>query len=287
MAPQRGPAPRAIPETFHLELVGLLNRYLLVGGMPEAVARYASDDMTAVRAIPTIRTIQKAILDSYTLDFAKHAPAADIQKLSLVWNSLPSQLARENKRFLFSLIKEGARAREYENALTWLVNAGLIYRSSLVAAPKSPLKAFQDPRTFKVYACDVGLLGALADSPTELVSNDRSLLTEYHGAFIENYVAQHLVATMDASLHYWKNIGRASEVDFLIQRSHSILPLEVKSGVNVRSKSLAFYTGKYQPPCGLRTSMRNLRFDPPVLNIPLYAVQSLPALVAATSRRRW
>lgn len=263
-----------IPDAFHSELTGLLQRYYLVGGMPEAVSRHSTDPVRG-----NCRVVQKAILDSYTLDFAKHAPSSDIPKLSLVWDSLPSQLARENKKFLFSVVKEGARAREYENALTWLANTGLIHRSTLVISPKVPLKTYQDASSFKIYVCDVGLLGALANVPADAVQSDLSILTEYHGAFVENYVAQHLTMMIDTDLHYWKNVGRAAEIDFLIQHGSLILPLEVKSGVNVRSKSLAFYESKYQPPLVVRTSLRNLKIDNRVLNVPLYALQSLPRIL--------
>ncbi len=264
-----------LPDALHHELTGLLRRYYYVGGMPEVVLRHSADPGGA-----DCRSVQRAILDSYSLDFAKHAPAADIPKLSLVWESLPSQLARENKKFLFSLAKEGARARGYENALTWLVNAGLIHCCSLVATPRIPLKAHADGSSFKVYACDVGLLGALARVPPDAVQSDLSILTEYQGAFVENHVAQHLAVMTDGQLHYWKNVGRDAEVDFLLQHGSRILPIEAKSGTNVRAKSLAFYLGKYEPSLALRTSLRNLKLDGRVLNIPLYAFQSLPRLVA-------
>ena len=263
-----------IPDIFHLELIDLLKQYYLVGGMPEAVSRYTANPNHA-----DYRTVQKTILDSYALDFAKHAPSPDIPKLSLVWKSLPSQLAKENKKFLFSVIKEGARAREYENALTWLENAGLIHRSTLITSPKIPLIAYQDLTSFKIFACDVGLLGALSNAPTDTVQNDLSILTEYHGAFVENYVAQHLATMVDIDIHYWKNAGRAAELDFIIQNGSAILPIEVKSGINVKSKSLTFYMTKYEPPLGLRTSLRNFKLDNLILNIPLYAIQSLPQIL--------
>jgi len=263
-----------IPDVFHQELTDLLQRYYLVGGMPEVVSRYVDGAQGS-----DIRAAQRMILDSYTLDFAKHAPTTDIPKLSLVWESLPSQLARENKKFIFSLVREGARAREYENALTWLESSGLIYRSTLVSTPKVPLKAYQDTSSFKIYACDVGLLGTLSGVPPEAIQSDQSVLTEYQGAFVENYVAQHLASLMDTDLHYWKNMGRASEVDFLLQSGSDILPLEAKAGVNVRSKSLSFYVSRYDPPVALRTSLRNLCIDHRRLNIPLYALPSLPRIL--------
>lgn len=265
---------KPLPEALHHDLTGLLRRYHFVGGMPEAVLRH-SDPLGG-----DCRAVQRAILDSYALDFAKHAPASDIPKLSLLWESLPSQLARENKKFLFALAKEGARAREYENALTWLENAGLIHRCSLVATPRIPLKAHSEGSSFKLYACDVGLLGALARVPPDAVQGDLSILTEYQGAFVESYVAQHLVAMTGGPLHYWKNVGRDAEVDFLLQDGSRILPIEAKSGMNVGAKSLAFYRTKYNPPLAIRTSLLNLKMDAKLLNIPLYAIQSLPRLLA-------
>ncbi|MFZ4777038.1 MAG: ATP-binding protein [Terrimicrobiaceae bacterium] len=268
-----------LAEALHHELTGLLRRYYYVGGMPEVVLRHSADPGGA-----DCRSVQRAVLDSYSLDFAKHAPTSDIPKLSLVWESLPSQLARENKKFLFSLAREGARAREYENALTWLVNAGLIHCCSLVAAPGIPLKAHADGSSFKVYACDVGLLGALARVPPDAVQSDLSILTEYQGAFVENHVAQHLAVLTDGPLHYWKNVGRDAEVDFLLQHGSQIIPIEAKSGTNVRAKSLAFYRAKYDPSLAVRTSLRNLKIDGRVLNIPLYAFQSLPRFLALAAR---
>jgi len=149
-----------------------------------------------------------------------------------------------------------------------------------VTTPKVPLKAHATDSSFKVYACDVGLLGALAGAPADAVQSDLSILTEYQGAFVENHVAQHLVVMMGGALHYWKNVGREAEVDFLLQHGSMILPLEAKSGLNVRSKSLAFYASKYHPSLVVRTSLRNLRLDARVLNVPLYALQSLPQLLA-------
>lgn len=182
--------------------------------------RYAEDPERS-----DCRSIQRAILDAYTLDFAKHAPATDIPKLSMIWESLPAQLTRENRKFMFSVIKEGARSREYENALTWLANARLIHRCTLVATPKLPLAAHVNASSFKLYACDVGLLGALADLPADSPSDDLSILTGYQGAFIENYVAQHLMTLKGANLFYWRNVGREAEIDFLLKQRATELPI--------------------------------------------------------------
>lgn len=265
-----------IPEAFHAALIALLRRYYYVGGMPEAVRQHAEDPLRS-----DCRKIQCAILDAYTLDFAKHAPTTDIPKLSLLWESLPAQLTRENRKFMFSVVKAGARAREYENALTWLANARLIHRCSLVSRPKLPLAAHADASSFKIYACDVGLLGALADLPFDVPSDDFSILTDYHGAFVENYAAQQLVALTGSALYYWRNVGREAEVDFLLQHRSGtgVLPLEVKSGINLRSKSLAFYLEKYAPDLAIRISLRNLKSDARSLNVPLYALPSLPRIL--------
>lgn len=262
------------PEALHSDLIRLLRDYYMTGGMPEVVARHV-----AGADGQTCRSIQLAILDSYTLDFAKHAPSADIPKLSLLWKSLPAQLARENKKFLFSLVKQGARAREFENALTWLENAGLANRCALTLKPQFPLTATTENSAFKIYALDVGLLGALAGMPSIALSNNISILGSHHGAFAENFAAQHLVALGQGTLHYWKNSTGDSEVDFLIQQEGEILPLEIKAGTNVRSHSLGIYMTKFAPRVSLRSSLQNLRFDGSILNIPLYALPASPSVI--------
>jgi uncharacterized protein len=269
--------PDPLPEALHWELVRMLRDYHITGGMPEVVSRHAKGADGE-----SCRTIQRAILDSYMLDFAKHAPSSDIPKLSLLWKSLPAHLSRENKKFMFSLVKHGARAREYENALTWLENAGLVHRCTQALKPEFPLSATADAASFKVYALDVGLLGALAEIPPVPLGGDFSILGSHHGAFAENFAAQTLVALGAQSLHYWKNPTGNAEVDFLHPSNRSILPLEIKAGSNVRSHSLAFYTNKFQPPLAVRGTMQNLRRDGAILNIPLYAIPVLPRLLAAT-----
>lgn len=263
-----------IPEAFHTALIALLRRYYYVGGMPEAVRAHAEDPKQS-----DCRTIQRAILDAYTLDFAKHAPTTDIPKLSLLWESLPAQLTRENRKFMFSVVKTGARAREYENALTWLANARLIHRCTLASRPTIPLAAQAEASSFKIYACDIGLLGALADLPNDAPSDDYSILTDYHGAFVENYTAQQLTAMASSPLFYWRNVGRDAEVDFLLQKPTGMVPLEVKAGTNVRSKSLAFYVEKYAPDFAVRMSLLNLKRDARTLNVPLYALPSLHRII--------
>ncbi len=262
--------PEPFVETFHQRLIDLLLQYYFVGGMPEAV-QYFSE--TGNGREP--RKIQEAIIKSYVLDFARRDPAADIPKLSLVWDSIPRHLARENKKFVFSAVKRGARARSYENALMWLEDAGLIHRASAVMTVKHPLKHYADPGCFKIYGLDVGLLGAMAAAPVSLLAEGERLFNEYEGALVENYIAQQLVSHFQKPLHYWRSKGGKAELDFLCEFEGRICPLEVKAGVNPKSKSLASYNRQIAPPTLARTSLLNMKKDGKILNLPLYAVSLL------------
>ncbi|MCP4215256.1 MAG: ATP-binding protein [bacterium] len=263
-----------IPLVFHEELLALLRKYYFIGGMPEAVKYYVKNhDLTQVREI------QKEILDTYVLDFAKHAPTADTPKLSLVWESIPTQLARENKKFIFSAISKSARARDYEYALQWLEKSGLILRALCVNTAKHPLKGFVKPGVFKVYALDVGLLGAMAGVPVEVLVQGDRLFNDYQGAFVENYVAGQLVASLKMPLYYWKSEGKMAELDFLFPVDFDIYPLEVKAGINARSKSLKSFDRQFAPPLLLRTTLLNLKHDGKSCNIPLYAVSLLRRII--------
>ena len=259
--------PAPFPEAFHHALLDLLRAYCFVGGMPEAVARYAAD-----RDVAAVRAVQQAILDAYVLDFAKHAPAREVPRIMAVWESLPRHLARENRKFIFSAIQPSARARDYEDAIVWLEGAGLILRAFGVETARLPLRGYADRRSFKVYALDVGLLGALAGAATQLLVRGARLFEEYRGALVENYVAQQLAATAAGELHYWRSSGGKAEVDFVLEREGEVLPLEVKAGVNPRSKSLRSFDAQFAPPLLLRSTLLNLKRDAQVLNVPLYAL---------------
>lgn len=235
------------------------------GGMPEAVQCCSSDG-----GVDAVREIQRDILSSYVLDFAKYAASPDIPKLRRIWDSIPSQLAKANKKFVFSLLKKSARMRDFENAIEWLEKSGLIHRVFRVKAGKRPLKAYAEENIFKMYALDVGLLGALADIPPDILVRGDSIFREYEGAFVENYVVQELKASKGLDLYYWESSGTA-EVDFVCEGPRSIYPLEAKAGVNSRSKSLASFDQKYAPPFLGRASLMNLGLDGRVLNFPLYA----------------
>ena len=270
--------PEPFPLPFHEDLIDLLKQYFFVGGMPEAVYHYAGK-----RDVDGVRAIQKEIIGSYELDFAKHAPVHDIQKLSLIWASLPLQLGRENRKFLFSSLKKSARARDYEAAILWLEDAGLILRCFAVSKPAHPLKGHADRSHFKAYALDVGLLGAMANIAPDILTDGHRLFDEYKGAFTENYVAQQIRAIPVPELYYWKSDGGLAEIDFLWQTRADILPVEVKSGVNPRSKSLRSYDDTFHPPHLLRSTLLNMRRDGRITNIPLYALSCLPRLAEAPS----
>jgi len=266
--------PEPLTDAFHGFLIDMLRRYYFVGGMPEAVKLF-SESGDAREA----RDIQKEIIKSYVLDFAKHAPATDIPKLTLVWDSIPKHLARENKKFVFSAVRQGARAREFENALMWLDDSGLIHRADAVQLVKHPLSHYADSSCFKVYALDIGLLGAMAGSPVELLVQGERLFNDYEGAFVENYVAQQLVSHFGQTLHYWRSKGGKGELDFLCEFAGKIYPLEVKAGINPRSKSLSSYNLQFQPERLVRTNLLNLKKDGNLINLPLYAISMLPSVI--------
>lgn len=263
-----------LPLPFHEELINLLKIYYFVGGMPEAVSSYAES-----HSFEHVRSIQNDILKAYILDFAKHAPTSDIPKLSLIWDSIPVHLARENKKFIFSVLSKSARAREYENALVWLRDAGLISMAYAVETVQQPISGFADRSIFKVYALDVGLLGAMARIPADILTRQHELFSTYNGAFVESFVAQQLISSHQSDLYYWKSESYKAEIDFLYEHSTSILPLEVKAGINPRSKSILSYDKRFNPPILIRSTLLNLKADNRIINIPLYTINCLEQLL--------
>jgi|TARA_B100001971_G_C18243728_1_gene572709 predicted AAA+ superfamily ATPase len=261
-----------IPQPLHEELLSLLRIYYFIGGMPEAVGEYQSTNR-----FDHIRDIHQEILRSYEIDFTKHSKATDIPKIKQVWESIPDHLSKENKKFIFSAIHPSARAREYENAIQWLSIVGLIHKSYQISTPKYPLSAYVNKSNFKVFMLDIGLLGALTNLPMRVVLEDDKLFTEFKGALIENYVAQQLITHFKIDLHYWTSDGKA-EVDFILPMEE-ILPLEAKAGINTKSRSLKTYNEKYSPKFMLRSTLRNLRQDGQILNVPLYALSQIKHLI--------
>lgn len=253
-----------LPEIVMGRVTEAYRRYQVCGGMPAAATA-----MLEKRGVQQVEEIQQAILTAYSLDFAKHAPAKDIPRIAAIWNSIPSQLARENRKFVYKLIKTGARAREYEESLLWLEHAGMIHRIFCSSKPGLPLSAYDDLSAFKVYLCDGGLLRAMAQLPAEVLWTENPLYTEFKGAMAENMVLQSLAAHFDAMPRYWTSEGTA-EVDFLLQNGTALLPAEVKSGTRLSGKSLSVYINRFAPELALRYSMNNLKRDGGILNIPLF-----------------
>lgn len=262
-----------LPDAIHGDLIDLLRKYYYIGGMPEAVMTFAeSGDPDATREI------QREIIDSYRLDFAKHAPTTDIPKLGLLWDSIPRHLAKENKKFMFSVAKKGARAREYENALRWLCDAGLVHLCYAVSTGRGPLGHYADRSCFKVYPLDVGLLCAMARTPAKLLLGD-SLFTEFRGALAESFVAEQLVSAKQRDLYYWRSGGGKAETDFLVEADGAVVPVEVKAGLSHKSKSLRSFDQQFSPDVLVRTNLLNLKRDGKITNIPLYAASEIPRLV--------
>jgi len=253
-----------IPDIFFTPLVEKFKMYYLSGGMPEAiVALLESGDISLTQ------TILQNILNAYSLDFSKHADNKDISKINYIWTSLPSQLARENKKFLYQSVKPGARARDYENALVWLTNAGLVYKIHRSTKPALPLSAYDDLTAFKIYLLDVGLLRRLALLDPIAITEGNRLFTEFKGALTENYILESLVHEFEVLPRYWTS-GNQAEVDFLVQYQNEIIPIEVKADENVKSKSLFQYRKTHSPRISIRYSLQNLKIDDGLVNIPLF-----------------
>lgn len=260
---------KKIPDAVGDKLANLLRQYYIVGGMPEAVKAWIE-----TRDIEKVEDIQQNILDGYGFDFAKHAPIKEFPKLTAIWESIPVQLARENNKFVFGHVKKGWRAKDLEDALEWLKDAGLAYKVCLVEKPFIPLSAYAKPASFKLYMCDVGLLRKMAGVPSNIILDGSSVYTEFKGAMTENYVLCELIKAGISRAYYWDS-GNTAEVDFVIQSGEYIVPIEVKSEKNVKSKSLAEYRKKYEPEYAVKTSMKNETGSKEVLNIPLYLVSEI------------
>lgn len=256
-----------IPEAFFNPLYEKLKMYFVTGGMPEAVRSWTQD-----RDVELMQQVLSNILVAYERDFSKHPDPKDFPKISTIWKSIPSQLARENKKFIYKVVKEGARAREYEDALQWLCDANLTYKIYRSTAPGLPISAYDDLSSFKIYMVDVGLLRRLSLLAPSAFGEGNRLFVEFKGALSENYVLQALQNQFEALPRYWTIDNPRFEVDFLIQRENDILPVDVKSESNVESKSLKKYKEKYSDKAKLRIqfSLNNLRLDDDLLNIPLF-----------------
>lgn len=269
----------SVPEVFSNQLVEQLRRYFVTGGMPEAVACWAE-----TQSVSEVDKVLSDLVDSYERDFAKHGGKTQFAKLSLVWHSLPAQLARENKKFVWGLVRQGARAREYEDAVEWLVDAGLVEKVRLNAARGIPLSAHDDPSAFKTYCLDVGVLRRLSRLDSSAFIRGEGVFKEFKGAFAENFVLEQLAGQLETAPRYWTNDKPRHEVDFLLQVGNTIVPVEVKSGESVRATSLRYYTSKHAEatPLRVRISLRGLSLDGDMLNIPLWlAHRTVPLIMSA------
>ena len=252
-------------KTFRNKYIERLRQYYYIGGMPEAVSAFAEG-----ADFNEVRDIQDGILNSYDNDFSKHAPNDMVPRIKQLWNSIPAQLSRENRKFIYGLIKEGARAREYELAMMWLRDCGLIHLVNCVKVPKYPLKAYEDLSAFKLFILDVGLLAAMNDVDAKVMLKGNSIFTEFKGALTEQYVLQQLIT--NHTPYYWSKTNSQAEIDFLIQHEDGIIPIEVKAEENLRAKSLRQFVTEYKPRTAIRTSMSDYREEEWMTNIPLYAI---------------
>ena len=255
-----------IPDIFFNQLEEKLKAYFIIGGMPEAVSAWVNE-----KDMELVNKIQDNILSAYESDFSKHTQDSEANKISLIWNSVPSQLAKENKKFLYQVVKEGARAREYENALNWLNDANLIYKIYNVTKTDFPLKAYNDLSAFKIYMNDVGLLRKMSNLDSKIVVEGDKLFEEFKGAFTENYVLNMLTSTLNLVPNYY-TFDR-NEIDFIIQYKNNIVPIEVKANKSTNNTSLTKYNEKFNNELSVRFSMNNLSKDGKILNIPLFLIE--------------
>ena len=251
--------------TFKDELNNLLKQYLYIGGMPEIVHNFSTNN-----DYKKARQLQKNILLSYEYDFGKHAPNNEVPRIRQVWESIPSQLAKENKKFVYGTLKERARAKEYETAIKWLCDAGLIYMVHNINNPEIPLGAYKDLKAFKIYMLDTGLLGAMANLESQTLLND-DIFISFKGIYAEQYAMQQLMLQYD-KLYYYTNDRNSAEIEFLIEYNNKVIPIEVKAGINLKAKSLKAYIEKYRPAKALRFSLADYKVTDNLVDIPLYAI---------------
>lgn len=258
-----------LSELIGERLTTFLRQYYITGGMPEVV-----DTWKKTNSIEEVERVQQAIINSYELDFAKHAPTKDFPKLTAIWRSIPEQLAKENTKFIFSHVKKGWRSKDLEDALEWLIGAGLVYKVCKIEKPFMPLSSYADDTSFKLYMSDIGILRKLSKLPYEVILDATPNYREFKGSLTENYVLCELIKSVDDSLYFWSS-GNTAEVDFILQCASEIVPIEVKSERNVKARSLSEYRKKYDPKYAVKTSMKSETGGEEVLNIPLYLISAL------------
>ena len=260
-------------DVFSAEFTDLLKRYYFVGGMPESVQRYVEE-----HDLISVRKIQEQILKDYEQDFSKHVPYNVVPRIRAVWNSLPSQLAKENRKFVYGLVREGARAKDYETAIMWLSDCGLVHKVSRVGTPRLPLDAYEDLKAFKLYSVDVGLMSCMSGLRQKTILDGNSLFTEFKGSLTEQYVLQQLKCISDLNIYYYTNDRGSCEIDFVVDNGELVIPVEVKAEENLKAKSLRTYREKYNPSLSVRISMSGYRRQDSFVNLPLYAVEAFGSL---------
>lgn len=263
----------AMVTSFRQTYIDALKYYYFVGGMPEAVQSFIES-----KDFNEVREIQRRILAAYEQDFSKHAPNEIVPKIRMLWNSIPSQLAKENKKFIYGLVREGARAKEYETAIMWLTDCGLVHKVSRVNAAGIPLKAYEDLKAFKLFVLDVGLLSCMTGLRQRTLLDGNELFAEFKGALTEQYVCQQLKTIDDLGIYYYTNDRASCEVDFVVDTGEQIIPVEVKAEVNLKAKSLKTYCEKYSPELSVRTSMADYKKEDWLVNLPLYAIGQIGSL---------
>lgn len=263
---------------FKEQYIDLLKQYYFVGGMPEVVASYVKE-----KDFAEVRSIQNNLLRSYDADFSKHPPLEIIPRIKMVWNSIPSQLAKENKKFIFNAVKPGSRAKDFELAIEWLKQAGLLYKITRINNGTLPINGFEDPDVYKLFTLDVGLLGAQSGLDVKALINGNAIFTQYKGALTEQYVLQQLLYNENIKIHYWVPGTGSAEVDFVVQLNSKVIPIEVKAEENLKAKSLKSFNEKYAPKLSIRTSMSNFRAEENLTNLPLYAISVLSKMDCPTS----
>lgn len=256
--------------SFKKTYIDALKHYYFVGGMPEAVQSFAEN-----KDFSEVREIQKRILTAYEQDFSKHAPNDIVPRIRMLWNSIPSQLTKENKKFIYSLVREGARAKEYETAIMWLSDCGLVHKVSRVNAASIPMRGYEDLKAFKLFIVDVGLLGCMAGLRQRTLLDGNDLFVEFKGALTEQYVCQQLKTIEDLDVYYYTNERGSCEVNFVVDTGERIVPIEVKAEVNLKAKSLKTYQEKFSPEISVRTSMADYKKEEWLVNLPLYAIDQI------------
>lgn len=264
-----------LTKAFKSNYIELLKQYYYIGGMPEVVKSFIQNN-----DYNEVREIQNSILESYNNDFSKHSPIEIVPRIKMVWNAIPSQLAKENRKFIYGAVKSGGRAKEFEVAIMWLEDAGLIHKISRVSNASLPLDGFVDIGAFKLFMVDIGLLGAKSGLDAKTIIEGNTIFGQYKGALTEQYVLQQLKCSTEIETYYWSSEQGIAEIDFLIQTGGKVIPIEVKAQENLKTKSLKSFRDKFHPELSIRTSMSDFRKEETLTNLPLYGISLINSLLS-------